>query len=202
MATENEKNRLLRRSRKDYEKAKADNLTAFLNTADIGASAQRSFAMEIFGLCQQLQDASEESPERLAGTFRAVNACLDHFRFKPALYRPHDRYVAVQWRPDEQRQGTAVPLTGAVIGRIGPTAAIKLMLDMVEDGSFDRIRKCICGQWFFAQSKKRLTCSDPCRLRKFKEDRGGKYDRTEYMREYRKNPKVKAKRRKRARKTK
>ena len=37
---------------------------------------------------------------------------------------------------------------------------------LIDADLFQRIRKCICGQWFFAAKSDRLTCSDKCRFAK------------------------------------
>jgi hypothetical protein len=57
---------------------------------------------------------------------------------------------------------------------------------MTEQGSLDRVRKCICGRWFFATTNKKEVCSDACRFRKFQDGLGPalKEQRRKYMQKY------------------
>ena len=51
----------------------------------------------------------------------------------------------------------------------------------------------MCGRWFFALTNKKAVCSDACRFQKFKQGKDAfNEERAEYMREYRSNPRVKA----------
>jgi hypothetical protein len=117
---------------------------------------------------------------RLSSAVEILNAALRDFRFFPCLMDAEQSY-RVLW--------------GAEFG--GPAAIIGQILRMTEAGTIDRVRQCLCGKWFMAESNKKRVCSDACRFQKFKQENPDRFhqDRAEYMRGYRSNKVVKAKKR-------
>jgi hypothetical protein len=128
-----------------------------------------------------------------------VNSHLSEFRFTPMFVLVAPTQFVVQWRPAwERRTDPPKALTGEELCRVQPSTAAKSILDLMDAGMLNRVRQCMCGRWFYAQSAKKVVCSAACRFRKFKNADQDTYNkqRAEYMRGYRKNPKVKSKTRK------
>ena len=157
--------------------------------------------MEVFRLCRQLDELRQSGAlehTRTDGLQRAINAHLAEFLFSPVLNTQHP--YSVFWRPssDSRSRAPVKPLTAAVLAVIPPSGAIKCVLDMTEQGTLGRVRQCVCGKWFFAQTNKKVVCRDACRFRKFKQkdEDGFREERAEYMRDYRSNARVKARKRK------
>jgi hypothetical protein len=197
MARPDQSNRSLRAARMEYAAIHAELLVRFLNA---GAESEDSRLWKLFGLCRQLN--RNTVPPTLNRLMRAINDALREFQFRPALGVPEYGRYRVGWVP----AFVPGPADDPDVKRLkenpheiptSPTAVVKVILDMVEDGALDRIRQCFCGRWFFATTNKKRVCSDACRFQKFKhgDAKGFRDQRAEYMREYRKNPKVKAKRR-------
>jgi hypothetical protein len=164
--------------------------------------AARAGVLKVFELCRRLDAIRREtygtckSSAELAEHLNAdtsqkyselneLNAALRKFQFVPALLPGHK----ICWRGLNQRATEP--------GTIPAANFVKLVLDMTEDGTLDRVRQCFCRRWFFAQTNKKTVCSDACRFQKFKhgDQKRFKKKRAAYMREYRNNPRVKAKRR-------
>jgi hypothetical protein len=169
----------------------AERLVGFLNETDSPAPSKEVWhAMQIFDLCQQLEDhlstLQQSSPDMQAhNLFRAINTHLQEFSFL-ALVGPWRIHPFVSWRRapardtsrglkrfDKQRHGE--PLSAHF-----HLDMIRLILSMTEAGTVARIRKCICGAWFFAQTNKKRVCSNACRFQKFNSEHA------DYMRSYRK----------------
>lgn len=180
----------------------AERLIDSLNAAE--SEPEHAEVMRIFGLCRQLDELrktappmpypSEPTPKifsyeiKASRLLTAVNDALGKFQFRPAL---GGRY-RVNWLPARPHAFTDSEVKRAQqSGKLPtpPLAAVQLLLEMLEAGTLDRIRQCFCGRWFFATTNKKRVCSDACRFQKFNDQRA------EYMKEYRKNPRVKAKRR-------
>ena len=177
----------------------AGRLVTFLNTASTAPESWR--AMQVFELCQQLGELQAEpkstAKRRESALLSALNAHLELFRFIP-VRGP----LSVFWReaPDNRSPAPVRPLTGKELSAMPVPVfhidIIRVMLAMSEVGTLGRIRKCICGKWFFAQTNKKQVCSDACRFQKFQNSKQEdpktfKRNHTKYMREYRK---VKARR--------
>ena len=123
---------------------------------------------------------------------------LSGFSFRPCLYESARKKWAIQWIPVYAPHPTDPP------SRLAPpdgwqsvpvNAGIVVILEMLAEGTLERLRKCSeCQEWFFAVSDKKRVCGGLCRYRKFKQIRTNA-ERAKYMREHRKNPRVKAKRR-------
>jgi hypothetical protein len=133
---------------------------------------------------------------KIDGLLKLVNELLGDFRFTPALIGPD---VAVVWRATRKPRATRGQIKRARGAMpVHPHSAVRILLEMTEMGTLDRVRQCpVCGRrWFFAQKNKRMFCSSNCRVEKHlakQKTPAAKEDRKEYMKEYRKNPKVKSK---------
>jgi hypothetical protein len=170
----------------------------FLN--EESALGEHADVLKIFELCRELEDCRDftsasdlnEKARRATLKLDQLNAVLRKFEFVPFVHGlgPHH----VTWIPAKGPAAEDAAIrAGSFVGRI---------LEMTEAGTLGLVRRCICGQWFVAQTAKKLVCSDACRFRKFKQsDRSFNKDRAQYMREYRKTPAV-IKRRKNRAKTK
>lgn len=157
-------------------------------------------ALQVFDLCRKLaelrqnenQSRSAASIEQLpsnlteqASIVNAVNKLLRQFHFFPMLSPESEIYWMAQRRPHDEP------------GTVTATALVQVVLEMTRDGSLERVRKCLCGRWFLANTNKKVVCSDSCRFKKFKQGKEEKFnkDRAAYMRGYRKNPIVKRRKR-------
>jgi hypothetical protein len=160
--------------------------------------------LKVFELCHELDqlrrgriDASDdldlnENAQQTVVTLAKLNAVLDDFRFVPVI-GGLDQYV-VLWRAATRRPAS----TEAGPPILTAESLVKVILEMTEDGTIERVRKCLCGRWFLAQTNKKVVCSDACRFRKFKQqsDEGFNKDRAQYMRGYRRDRKKRAAKRK------
>jgi hypothetical protein len=77
---------------------------------------------------------------------------------------------------------------------ISEMSAIQIALEMATAGTVGRIRQCRCGEWFMANTNKKLVCSGACRFKKYQEKKEVKEKRKMYMKTYQQNPRVKARR--------
>ena len=173
----------------------AERLVAFLNTADTPAQSKKVWhAMQIFDLCQQLEDHLRTLPESIIdkpthGLLHSINAHLEEFPFL-AVLSPWQSHPFVWWRPalDRHTPRDIRPLDAIPLSEMSSPFLhldiIRLILSMTEAGTIGRIRKCICGKWFFAQTNKKRVCSDACRFQKFNSEHAN------YMRSYRKTKAV------------
>jgi hypothetical protein len=118
-----------------------------------------------------------------------LNAILRKFQFVPALRGPDPYTIIWTGRAGQDDERNAIPTASFV----------QAVLETTEDGTLERVRQCLCGRWFFAQTTKKIVCSDACRFQKFKEGNEKTFnkERAAYMRKYRKNPRVKKAQKKR-----
>ena len=157
--------------------------------------------MQIFELCQQLEDhlralGNSVPDKQIQSLLRLINAHLEEFPFL-AVLGPWRVHPFVSWRGAPPRHLRSDVKT--LRQRLTEMAAsafhfdmIRLVLSMTEAGMVGRIRQCICGTWFFAQTNKKRVCSDACRFQKFNREHAN------YMRSYRQTLKsIKAKERRR-----
>jgi hypothetical protein len=123
--------------------------------------------LKVLDLCLLLRDCKNLA--RAEEVNSQINTVLRNFDFE--LY-VHGLGPKVMW-----------------ISAKGPAGGhLKQILNMAEAGTLSLVRRCICGQWFFAATNKKLVCSDACRFRKFKQDHQQSFNenRAKYMRTYRK----------------
>lgn len=117
--------------------------------------------------------------------FGAINRHLWQFpffaRLGPWRFHPYVSWLpapASDAQPDLKRLGKHH--SGDLPSVYFHCDMIRLILSMTEAGTVRRIRKCICGKWFFAQTNKKRVCSNACRFQKFSKGHAA------YMRRYRK----------------
>jgi hypothetical protein len=131
---------------------------------------------------------------------KSVNEMLWEYRFRPVLSA--QRAFDVRWLMANKPRVSPTQLKTwhEADGRmstipIDRTAAIQVALEMATAGTLERVRRCRCGLWFLAApSLKKTFCGDACRFDKYQATDGYKKERKKYMRNYMKNPKVKARR--------
>lgn len=129
--------------------------------------------------------------ETLRALLDRINLILSKYRFHPSVQ--HFPGLALLWQPDGIYDPNADP--------ISESSGIQAVLELLQAGKLDRLRRCAapnCSRWFFAGSFKKLVCSDGCRFKKYQAKHESKEKRKEYMRRYMSNPRVKARRKKRA----
>jgi hypothetical protein len=163
-----------------------DNVVDFLNGGKDYSEDPR--IVEVFNLCSQLGELRKTQP--LLGSpawwgyetekkklLDSVNHALAEYHFTPqldlSLLGAHDRF-SLRWISARKTKFK------------DPAWILQRILEMTQQGSLDRVRKCICGRWFFAATKKKEVCSDACRFRKFQEGLGPafKEERRKYMQKY------------------
>lgn len=192
-----------------YAATKADSLVRFLKTAQTEGGLEHWRVMDILGLCHELDRQPTENVVQRRNLIRAINSHLEEFVFAVRLgFSKGDvsseNYV-LNWRqspyPRASQSRVAPPVIGKNLRTISPSIAVIQILEMQTAGTLDRIRKCRCGHWFFAQSNKKVVCSNACRAAKFKQNSPAhKEEHAKYMRQYRKrkaDAKAKAKERRR-----
>jgi hypothetical protein len=117
-------------------------------------------------------------------------ALLSKYEFYPSIdLKPKsDSWLVMPtWRP------LLLPLAWeGQMERAAEYIALADFMSTIESGEWERVRKCpICQKWFYAQSKKKLVCSNSCRFRKYQANGVVRDKRREYMRSYFRHPKVK-----------
>jgi hypothetical protein len=162
--------------------------------------------LKVFEMCRQLDELPRnkihllppqnlEAPrtaewnrnqKKVESLASAINDALGRFQFRPVLIVAPSPYW-LGWKG-----------ANAVLGpRLSTESIVMMILRMTVAGSLSRVRQCFCGRWFFAETNKKVVCSDACRFQKFKQaHQDFNEQRAGYMRAYRSNPKVKSKRRK------
>jgi hypothetical protein len=188
-------------------------LVGFLNTAN--DRPEHAEVLKILDLCKEIDEIGKKADltdqasayfTRWPIALSALNSALRGFQFVPLVVGVFPGSFGVFWSSPDRRGFTPAEversITLAHAYPITSHGAVQMVLEMTEARTLDRIRKCFCGQWFFAQTNKKAVCSDACRFQKFKQGATFNEDHTTYMQNYRKNPKVKAKGRKSNAKTK
>jgi hypothetical protein len=61
------------------------------------------------------------------------------------------------------------------------------IMSLAELDELDRLRRCICGKWFFACRISQRSCSHRCRQKLYEGSPAYRQERREYMREYRRH---------------
>jgi hypothetical protein len=188
----------------------APNLIEVLNGSPQGDHPARAEVLKIFEMCRRLDELWREheserfSPKRFnrrndeARSIRQeLNAALEAFSFTPFLFGLSvDIPITIFWEPVRRADLEAEFKPGA--GPVPIASIIKIILGMTETRTLSRARQCICGKWFYAERNKKQVCSDACRAQKFIANNPDyNQKQAEKMRKYRatlkKNPKVKAK---------
>jgi len=70
------------------------------------------------------------------------------------------------------------------VGRELESWTILRVIRLTRDGAINKIRRCSCGNWFFAQHSRRQWCSSRCRHRDYKSTPEWRAKRNRYMRKY------------------
>lgn len=131
---------------------------------------------------------------------KSIDQMLQNYHFRPVVSgsygQLHVRWLIANEPKVSQAQMKSFREAGGGIGNfpIDATAAIQIMLEMAVAGTLGRVRRCRCGLWFLATTKKKVVCSDSCRFKKYQSKDEYKQERREYMRDYMKKPDVKMRR--------
>jgi hypothetical protein len=210
-------NRQLRVTLIEHAEMQAGYLVGFLNT--VNDRPEHAEVLKILDLCKELEELRKTAPRRplpaeptsevasylsrMPIAMSALNKMLQKFQFVPALIGLAfgDDPFRVDWSPAHVQflapaEVKRIMMAGAT--PIPPLSAVKLVLEMTETGTLDRIRKCICGLWFFAGNNKKYSCSDACKFKKHTQRAAFKSGRADYMKGWRKNRKAKMLRERRA----
>jgi len=196
------KDRLLR--------AQAESLSRLLNKqSDTIAGAQ---VLRILNLCRELYDSNRmrhgeyrramENFENMSapetcGSIKKIAQSATHqnsaIRTLNSVLRRLYFYPTLSFGNPYELAWESVAVTGAMAQTVASGTAVQFILTLTASGQLDRVRKCECGRWFFALNKKKVFCCNLCRVQNFKrrDPEAHKNKQAKYMREYRKNPKVK-----------
>jgi hypothetical protein len=189
---------------------RAEQLADYLNNYREGPQwshslLKRDRVFRLFQYCQQLELLRQEgfpgiadarrNPEarkrlrRLATLLHRISQILALYRFTPGLGVEEEGF-RVMWRP------IAVEIVG---GRAtvppGEAPYVQTVLELAVAGRLNQVRRCEaleCGRWFATTINKKVVCSDACRFRKYQAKLEVKEKRKKYMRTYFRNPRVKA----------
>jgi hypothetical protein len=98
------------------------------------------------------------------------------------LIMPYPSWKLVVWKEGALDFGENFSLVK------GPTemeaATAHCAMDLAELNDLDRLRRCICGKWFFAVRRAQQSCSGRCRHRLYEQSAAFKAKRRAYMRKY------------------
>jgi hypothetical protein len=180
-------NRLLRIN---LDRTRCHYVIAFLNETggDRQAKEQVTEVFELFRQLDSLQRVGRNFPDQVSAG-KHLNSVLKAFLYTPYVAVMPGKRPPIIWR-EAPGDSAEIPTTSTAF-------IVSNIIAAYERGTLERIRKCLCGSWFFAESAKKVVCSDACRFRKFKEGKKESFneERAAYMREYRGNPRVKASKR-------
>jgi len=180
MQRSDDENRWLRLAPGEMVARKAEHLVRFLNAPSGDEESQR--VLELFRLCCQLEALGPRPTIAANNLRRAINAISSDFRVRPILLGQEWQWTAAHpGKParEEVKAGAKLEVT--------PVFAFKVLTDIMTAGMLHRVKKCICGMWFFAGSRKKTVCSDKCRAKKFTDSNESfRAERAVYMRRYRK----------------
>lgn len=94
----------------------------------------------------------------------------------------------VSWIHTRNRHRLYMPIVhGSNVDDIpfGESDAMSSLLRLAEQGRLNRLRKCACGQWFYARFNHQRFCAQPCQQRDFRTTDEFRAYRRKYMRTYR-----------------
>ena len=144
-----------------------------------------------------------ESADTVATIQNEVYQILRQYAFYPVLHLVHKsgggHIFALDWQPGIRLLPPRPPFSndiGLTVEEQKHEMRLGIMsylLEAVQNGYFDRLRRCeVCNKWFYANSLKKVVCSNTCRFRKYQSKQEAKEKKRDYMRGYFRNPKVKA----------
>jgi hypothetical protein len=109
-------------------------------------------------------------PRRVARLLEELNTRLENYPRVPALLIENGA-----WNFETYPWGERPALEALVAGWLVRLASEHLL---------DRVRRCICQRWFFAERNNRKSCSPKCRHKLYERTEEYKQARREYMRKY------------------
>jgi hypothetical protein len=185
----------LSKLRQDYGNWLAESLNSVIEN---GTRGDVGGIVELVEGCKNLQsmrwkrnqhpNVEAQSVKQRALTAR-LNEILRGYKFIPVVGVGYK--FNLQWLPTQQRieggwrQLELYPKKKATIPPIG---VVQIALQMAANDDLEFLRRCVqCGRWFMAPTKKKFSCSERCRLERFKAKVGVeeyKKGRREYMNKY------------------
>jgi hypothetical protein len=92
----------------------------------------------------------------------AINKQLARYEFKPTLRVTGAQSMSIGWLPPDSNDSKEIE-----------AAMIQIVCDLYNEGNLQRVRQCLCGQWFMGRSDNQECCKDVCRQKKWgKTDQG------------------------------
>ena len=67
---------------------------------------------------------------------------------------------------------------------VSENIVVQWLIRLTSEHLLDRIRRCVCGKWFFAARNQRKSCSAKCRHKLYEQTEDYRQRRRKYMREY------------------
>lgn len=116
-------------------------------------------------------DLINRPPKRLSRLLVELNERLLRYETGPTAYIELDGSLAVE-----------DALTG--LGPIGENLAAHAVIQLAEKRLLQRVRRCVCGKYFFANFSHQRSCSAACRHKNYEQTEQFKERRRAYMRTY------------------
>ena len=91
-----------------------------------------------------------------------INKQLASYEYKPTLRVVGAHSMSIGWLPPDSNDAKEVE-----------AAMIRIVCDLYNEGNLQRVRECLCGQWFMGRSDNQECCKVECRQKKWgKTDQG------------------------------
>jgi hypothetical protein len=129
--------------------------------------------------------ANSKHSERLV---RRVNRLLSAFKLFPRYERTVRSSWRVSWIHTTNRNRLYIRINAGGNDDdipFGEGDAVSSVLRLAELGQLNQLRKCACGNWFYARFRHQKFCATPCQQKDFRRTEEFRQKRRKYMREHR-----------------
>jgi hypothetical protein len=140
--------------------------------------AERKPLIELMGLIRNTLATIEKTPKRafVWPYPRRVKSLLEELNTRLENY-PRISALAIEdgaWTFETRPWGNPV----------SENIVVQWLIRLTSEHLLDRIRRCVCGKWFFAARNQRKSCSPKCRHKLYEQTEDYRRKRRKYMRDY------------------
>jgi hypothetical protein len=132
--------------------------------------------------------AAFANSRRVARLVRTINRTLAKFKMSARYGRTLGSLWRMSWVPVSNRHRLCIRVyAGGNSDEIpfGEGNAVSSVLHLAEQGRLGQLRKCACGNWFYARFRHQKFCATPCQQKDFRRTDEFRASRRAYMRTHR-----------------
>jgi len=140
--------------------------------------AEREPVIELMGLIRKTLATIEKTskrplvwpyPRRVNSLLEELNTRLENYPRIPRLSIENGAWAfgALPW---------GNPVSESIV--------VQWLIRLTSEHLLDRVRRCVCGKWFFAARNQRKSCSPKCRHKLYEQTEEYRRKRRKYMRDY------------------